>query len=289
MEDIDQQIKQWYQDISPELQLDPANLEQELQSGMRGTRRLKVLVYMRLNSVRLSLYRPILHSATSIMQNRDLAQRAVDIAKDTITILTRVNRVSDLYRTQQVRFNHFLISALAALFLAVCHAPAEFNRDVREEFYMALDIIKGFSASSRTSRKLWATIRQLRSLFQRLDAFKSTGMDDPHSNAALAMAGLAGQPVDTLAYGNFNNSSLGSSPQDGMQMSNELTYLFEMAGASDSGYASGSVEPSAANGELANQYPSGLTRQAESGPAGGVQSARVTDDAEFLKILGQIF
>lgn len=284
MEYLDYQIRQWYRDISPELQLDPSNIEEDIQKDQSGVRRLRVLVYMRTNSARLSVYRPILQSATSIIQNRDYARTAVDIAKDTISLLARINHVSDVYRTQQVRFNHFLINALAALFLAVCHAPAEFSRDVRQEFYMATDLVKGFGAKSSTSKRLWKTIRELRNLFHKLDTFKSHE-GDPHSNAAIAMAGLAGQPVDNVGYN--NHASLGSSPFDGMQMSNELTQLFEMAGGSNNtGSIWAGLEAAAAS--QTNQYPESLARQGNSNAALASHGFFGYED-EFSKIMSQIF
>lgn len=285
MEYLDYQIRQWYRDISPELQLDPAKLEEELQDGLAGWRRLRILVYMRTNSARLAVYRPILQSATTIMQHRDYAQTAVNIAKDTITLLTRVNQVSNLYRSQQVRFNHFLINALAALFMAVCHAPAEFNREVRQEFYMALDLIKGFSPHSSTSKNLWKTIRQLNGFFRKLDSLKPNEANDPHSSAAIAMAGLAGQPVDNTTYSNM--SSLCSSPFDGMQISNELTTLFEMAGGSSTNASilSG-LDPNTAIGGLENQYPANLAQQGGSNAAG--EGIYAFED-ELSKIMAQIF
>jgi hypothetical protein len=94
------------------------------------------------------------------------------------------------------------VSALAVLFLAVAHAPADFNRQVRDEFYMALDLVKGFSTKSYISKRLWNTIRGLKEVGPRLGLpSRPLNMDtnDAHSTAAVAMAGLAGHPVDELA------------------------------------------------------------------------------------------
>jgi len=58
-------------------------------------------------------------------------------------------------------------------------------------------------------------------------------MDDPHSSAALAMAGLAGHEISGM--GNFGQDGVGissgssNSPMNGFQMSNEMTHLFEAA------------------------------------------------------------
>lgn len=201
--------------------------------------------------MRILIYRPVLHSATSIVQHREQAQTAVDVAKDTIRVLTHINQTSDLYRTQQVLFNAFLTSALAVLFLAVSHTPAVFAEDVREEFYMALDLVRGFSKGSWVSKRLWKTIRVLKEVGPKLglqvkessaapaQTKKTSDLrddPDPNRSAAVAMAGLAGVNVDEMSLCNGGvpqqrqwNATHGasSSPEN---MVHDLTSLFEAAG-----------------------------------------------------------
>lgn len=191
------------------------------------------------------------------------ANIVVELAKDTIRALTHLNQTTDIYRMQQVLFNYFLISAyvplplpketmlilssrLAVIFLASCHAPVHFSSFCRTEFYMALDLVKGFSNKSWVSKRLWKTIKGLKEVGPRLGLSNpeilnnGTGgpnMEDPHSSAALAMAGLAGHEISGLS-GNFvqdghggmvRERENGSSPMNGFQMSNEMTNLFEAA------------------------------------------------------------
>jgi len=233
---LDYQILQWQKSIPESLRFRPSsdisNANQKAPS--KALRRFRVLMHLRGLHIRIFLHRPVLHSATSIMENRELAQIVVGLAKDTINVLTELNQKSDIYRTQQRVFNWFLLSSLAVLFLAVSHAPVEFSRQVREEFYMALDIVKGFSSNSHTSRKLWKTIKSLKEIAPRLGVSRQgpPEVDDPHSSAAVAMAGLAGLQVERLNVypPSQSSSSLGSSPMDGQRMYSELTNLFEAAG-----------------------------------------------------------
>ena len=58
--------------------------------------------------------------------------------------------------------------------------------------------------------------------------------EDPHSSAALAMAGLAGHEISGLGpFGQQDGIGLtganGNSPMNGFQMSHEMTNLFEAA------------------------------------------------------------
>jgi hypothetical protein len=224
---LDYQITQWQKAIPPELQLPTANSPQ---TSSRAIHRLQILLYLRANQMRILIYRPVLHSANSIMENLAYAETVIDLAKDTIRALTHLNQTTDIYRAQQVCFNYFLVSALAVIFLASCHAPVQFSAICRDEFYMALDLVKGFSSRSYISKRLWKTIRGLKEVGPKLGLSEDvavSGVEDPHSSAALAMAGLAGHEISNL--GGFGGNGMGNGPMNGFQMSHEMTSLFEAA------------------------------------------------------------
>lgn len=229
---LDYQILQWHRSIPESLKFVHPETGRKPEPSTRGVHRLRVALYLRANQMRILIYRPVLHTATSIVENMDHAQAVVNVAKDTIRILTHTNQTSDIYRTQQVMFNYFLISALAVLFLAVSHAPAQFSGQCRDEFYMALDLVRGLSANSYVSKRLWKTIKVLKEVGPKLGLnVRNSAADtaDAHSTAAVAMAGLAGHQVDEMAiFSNGRNGHpLGNSPNG---MANDLTNLFEAAG-----------------------------------------------------------
>lgn len=245
---LDYQVIEWHRRIPTHLRFEHPSTSRPLTPSVpppsRALHRLRVLLYLRANQMRILIYRSILHSATSIMEHRDHAQAVVDVAKDTIRVLTHINHTTDIYRTQQVLFNAFLTSALAVLFLAVSHAPALFAERVREEFYMALDLVRGFSKGSFVSQRLWKTVRVLKEVGPRLGLAATNNTQqghskneiDPNRSAAVAMAGLAGHNVDEMALYSSNPQQWAattgsSSSPDGM--ANDLTSLFEAAG----GYA----------------------------------------------------
>jgi hypothetical protein len=283
---LDYQILQWYSQLPESLQFNSRDLARESEIPGRGVRRLRLLMYLRKNQARISIYRPILHSATSIMENRHYAQNVIDVAKDTINTLTAVNQMSDIYKTQQVLYNYFLVQGLAVLFLAVAHAPAVFCGQTRTEFYSAIEIVKGFSTKSHVSKRLWRTIRGLKEIGDKIGLLERSGNSlsgaeqDAHSDAAVAMAGLAGHKVDyNQAYGSSNaNSSngaqgqeLGVSPDDALQITNELSSLFELAG----GYGPSTPGPDAFNfnGDLG--LPEGLNV--------------FGNEPEFTRIMNELF
>ncbi|KAM0556911.1 hypothetical protein ACHAPJ_005584 [Fusarium lateritium] len=189
LENVDQELLQWYEQIPEEVKVRNWDKEKHITSTPSyNLQRLRIWTYLRLNQMRIWLYTPVLHSATSIMAHPQQSERVVNIAKDTIRYLSHLNNTTNLYRRVQVFYHQFLTSAIAVVFLASVHAPVRFSATCREEFYMALELVKDLSAKSWASQRLWRTIRSLKDVAPR---FGLNAEDDPQSTAALGMIGLA--------------------------------------------------------------------------------------------------
>lgn len=166
------------------------------------------------------------------MANPVLSERVVDIAKDTIRYLSHLNNTTNLYRRVQVFYHQFLTSAIAVVFLASVHAPVRFSASGREEFYIALELVKDLSAKSWASQRLWRTIRSLKDVAPR---FGLNPEDDPQSTAALGMIGLARGHMDQAS--SFRKPSLpgqqsqaatpDSVGQNGPRIQAEMSRIFE--------------------------------------------------------------
>ena len=166
-ESVDRDILQWYESVPESIRI--SNLDRKLPSmPSYDIERLQIWTRLRLNQMRIWLYTPVLHSASSINKNMEQAQMVVSLAKDTIRYLSRLNNGSDLYRRLQVFYHQFLTSAIAVLFLASTHQPVQFSAHCREEFYLAMDLVKEMSAKSWVSQRLWRTIRSLKAYAPRL-------------------------------------------------------------------------------------------------------------------------
>ncbi|UKZ87065.1 uncharacterized protein TrAFT101_002877 [Trichoderma asperellum] len=196
IERLDQEILRWYETVPEEIRVHSWNKETLITSTPSyNLQRLRIWTYLRFNQIRTWLYTPVLHSATSIMAHPLEAQRVVDLAKDTIQYLHHLNSTTNLYRRAQVFYHQFLSAAIAVVFLASVHAPVRFSAVCREEFYMALDLVKDLSVKSWVSQRLWRTIKSLKDVAPR---FGLNPDEDPHSSAALGMIGLARGHMDTM-------------------------------------------------------------------------------------------
>ncbi|KAL8693395.1 MAG: hypothetical protein Q9218_001787 [Villophora microphyllina] len=286
---LDYQILQWQNTIPDSLRFYPTVDIPDTGPPSRAQQRLQVLLYLRMNQMRICIYRPVLHSATSIMENRRYARVVVEVAKDTIRALSRLNQTTDIYRTQQVCFNHFLVSALAALFLAVSHAPVEFNQTVRDEFYMAIELVGGFSAQSYVSMRLWQTIKGLKEVGPKLGLVNRQALSDaidPHSSAAVAMAGLAGHRVDEMTAFPVTQgpAAITQTPMNGQQMGYELTNLFEAAG----GYQNAMMSSSSQVVDHSHPFAGGQGPANHNSNGDGARGQQGTE-REFSKIMQALY
>ncbi|OOF96821.1 hypothetical protein ASPCADRAFT_167969 [Aspergillus carbonarius ITEM 5010] len=213
---LDWQVQRWTADIPSVLRLDSPIIELEGQAP-RSLRRLRALLYLRANQLRMLIHRPVLHSAAHIARYPAESQTVVELAKGSIRFITRLNEKTDIYRLQQITFNWFLVSAVAVVFLAVTQAPSTFSAQCKEEFYMALELIKGFSTRSYISLRLWKSIRSLRKLGPQLMH------REPETTRERDIPGMEMAP--SLSTGTQEQS-----PLDGAQMTRELMEWFEAVG-----------------------------------------------------------
>ncbi|KAB8233191.1 putative C6 transcription factor [Aspergillus alliaceus] len=222
---LDWQVLRWAAAIPESLRLDQPF--EQTQQEPRSIRRLRCLLYLRANQLRMLIYRPVLHSAAHIVRYPAESQVVVDLAKDTIQFITKLNATSDIYRLQQVTFNWFLVSALAVLFLAVAQTPAQFSSHCKEEFYMAVELVKGFSPRSYVSRRLWRSIKSLRKLGPQLGLQTHRQGDETDQSALEPPDGsTAVEPLEQVPASSIQSHTT----PDGVQMTRELMEWFEAVG-----------------------------------------------------------
>ncbi|RAH49310.1 putative C6 transcription factor [Aspergillus brunneoviolaceus CBS 621.78] len=234
---LDWQVQQWVMNIPEILRLEqpPLSASKTEPKPPRSLHRLRALLYLRSNQLRMLIHRPVLHSAAHIVRYPAESQMVVDLARETIRFITRLNETTDIYRLQQVTFNWFLVSAVAVLFLAVAQAPSQFGSVCREDFYLALELIKGFSTKSYISLRLWKSIRSLRKLGPQVMRRQPEAVEAGPEGADVLNSAKEQEIEQASGAVEPSMQSTGSihslTPVDGVQMTRELMEWFEAVGS----------------------------------------------------------
>jgi hypothetical protein len=237
---LDAQVQEWVRSIPRELRFDPywrspADSEQTDRAMM-----LQVLLALQANQLRILVYRQNLLTSERIADDVAGASIAVETAKSTVHMLDYFSRVSDIYFQRPEPFNYFLISALAALFLAVLHAPARFSPTCRPEFYTAVDMVRRSATRARSSRRLQKIIRSLKRIqlnvrWQSHQGWKAPADKGPASHAATdpALASDAHPQASpqprTIASRNISDSTPQSSAMESPSTKN-VPSLYQTSG-----------------------------------------------------------
>ncbi|KAM0258526.1 hypothetical protein ACHAPA_011231 [Fusarium lateritium] len=243
---LDLKTQDWMESIPAHLRLRHPRLGLAPRAQPRLPHRLRALLYLRGNYSRILIYRHNLMSTASIAASPQNAWLVVDIAQDTIQVLVHLHATTDIYSRQQNVFNYFLLSALAVLFLAVCHAPDIFAGPCRKTFSEGVELVRGLSRHNIVSKRLWKSIRGM------IPRMKTFGF--PHTNGEegdLPRDGANGVeegnttetavlqqtvPLPEVDAEDFSFSDmmmpedLASSVPDMFQMRNDLMELFDAFG-----------------------------------------------------------
>lgn len=155
------QVQQWYSLLTPELRIEQ-DQELVLESLSPARNRLRVLNCLRKNQLLMMIHRRALFTEVSLTADPQGAKVAVDLAKNTITLLDRLGETSEIYSCHAACFNYFLYSALTVILLAAYHGKAQFHEYCRKELHIALNLIGDVSAKSNIARKLWKIIKHLK-------------------------------------------------------------------------------------------------------------------------------
>ncbi|KAK9453397.1 hypothetical protein V1511DRAFT_512694 [Dipodascopsis uninucleata] len=174
---IEYLIGQWQNSLSLEMRLPPPNSSYipPQATPPLHSRKLQTILYLRRNLMYLHILRPILFSSRTIADNMPYAMRAVDVALDSIKELSRLHFETDLYKSCQIHYNYFLVSALGVLFSAIIHAPAIFSAKCKAEFNTALYLIKLLSKFSRIGWRLWTSVKRIRNVVDSVGASSQGG------------------------------------------------------------------------------------------------------------------
>jgi hypothetical protein len=159
---LDYQINQWYEQAAENLKLGPNTSERQMQYA--NVQYLQVVLFVRKSHLLNLIYRPILQLSSRIHQNLQQAEAGVRIAKESIQVVSELNKNTILIRKHALFFKHLVLTAFGNLLLAVVNASSVFWESVRKEFDTALNLIKFLSARSAPMLRLWKRLEGLRDL-----------------------------------------------------------------------------------------------------------------------------
>ena len=245
--ELDHDIEKWLQSIPNLLPLVTTK------GTHRGTQSVEImelvqpLLYLRGNQMRILIYRRCLFSRASVASNLTSAQLAVDVARDTIKVLNDLKGREDFFRKYQTTLNQFAVSALAVLFLAICHAPKDFIEACQSGFYIAIDLIRGSAARSFAAIRLEKTIARLKHIASRLGLASkaSTTAGQHHRLQPNNVPGQANARSPQMSH-TTNNPAIPLqnllSYNSGFQMSHDFMSLFD-DDTNETGFYSFSNDP----------------------------------------------
>lgn len=265
---LDFTAQNWLLSIPQELQFKHPRLGLAPRAQTRQLQRLRTILYLRGNHLRTLILRHHVLTPDNLNGGIQSAHAVVDIAKDSIQILVHLNETSDIYVKEQSIYHYYLLSALAVVLLAVCHAPKTFAEACRDSFVSAVELVKGFSRHSNASRRLWKSIRGLlpviKSLWQRAERGNQdqrqamNGQETGVQRAAQSSALQNQEPssdtlnADVTALWMSNTSAFdmdfGPMP-DLLDMGNDLLDLYNVFGAAATGQPAQSEAPADNFGE----------------------------------------
>ena len=117
-------VKSWQEGLPDTLRPCEDELRSVGESGAFEDRKayfLRSVFFLRANQIRILVLRPLLYSHQTARANPGRAGTLVQHATETINKLIEMDHHTNLYRTQIPILNHFLSSALCALFLVLAH------------------------------------------------------------------------------------------------------------------------------------------------------------------------
>lgn len=148
----------------------------------------RLFLFLNAQHMHILISRAVLLSASSIDENFEEALGLTISARRMIMELCNFDKRSGIYRNRPKHYNTVLISALATLFLSICHKPDEFLELCRNEFHAAIDLLKRNNASTsvsmRTRNLIQAVQRAISVVYSsqqqpRTSDFLATPLSDP--------------------------------------------------------------------------------------------------------------
>lgn len=161
-----------------------------------------ILLNLRANAAHALLLRPFFFTNKPTAVSKQNIEPALHFVSDTINVLSKLDKSTDIYRKQQPFYTHLLVSACALMSLVIAHVaqdyatlgpelPEDFAESVGKSFQKALSLATAYNGTSRASRKLWKRLTLMREPLVRLNILPRESHPAPASNTSAPADGDA--------------------------------------------------------------------------------------------------
>lgn len=158
----DFRIVEWRRRLPRSLQFDSRHQRFDPNLEDRSQYRMRLLLYLRANQMRMMIRRQSTARPSPNRTDASHIHSMVEVACDTIQILSEVTHTCDVYHTQQITFNHFLETAISSLLMAVARRQDLKDSQCLSGLTMAMDMVKDLASKSSMMRKLRNKLQELK-------------------------------------------------------------------------------------------------------------------------------
>lgn len=169
---LDFRVVQWKRNLPTKLHYDVSK-KYEPSREDRGEYRVRLLLYLRANQMRIIIHRTSANRLASNNLDPSTVNVLAEVSHDTIRTLVRLADETDIYHAQHKTYNHFLESALSSMLLVLGSITDETNRaSCLQDAFDAVELIQRLSLSSPVSQRL---LERLRNIHEAMDSFRARG------------------------------------------------------------------------------------------------------------------
>lgn len=173
-------VEQWKKKALKEQDFEHPNDHQNL-GILYSPKSVPTLLYLRANQLRGLLLRPFFMSNSNLATSSRLAKPGLELAFDTIHILSDIDKRTNIHRNQLPIFRHFLASSVALILLIIAHkvqnhsiSPSDLWNQflpsyINEGMARAVDLATAYAHSSTVSDRLWKRLVSMQELFSSLE------------------------------------------------------------------------------------------------------------------------
>ncbi|KAH7177178.1 hypothetical protein DER46DRAFT_654434 [Fusarium sp. MPI-SDFR-AT-0072] len=171
-------VVQWQQNLPNRLQFNGIDDKFDVAVEKRGEYKLRLMLYLRANQMRTIILRKAASRFGSHNIDTSNFQVMIQVARDSIQVLARLARETDIYHAQHKTFNHFLETALSSLLLVTCYASPYQSKSCLQDVVTATQLIHRLASESLITRRLRDKLQIIRKATDELRSQRYTGSGD---------------------------------------------------------------------------------------------------------------